>query len=355
MKTEAICSLFGRMPDGTPVVRIVLSHESGIEAAIISYGAAIQQLFVPDGNGRMGNIVLGHDELHHYLAQRDYFGATVGRYANRISAGRFELDGRPYRLSRNDGANSLHGGSDGFDRRSWGLVSYGTDPEPFVVFEVSSPDGDQGFPGELHARVRYSLAPGRKLSVSFEAKADRPTVVNLTHHGFFNLSGPATGNILDHRLTIFADSYLPVSPSLIPLGSPVAVAGTPFDFQTPTAIGTRISMDDVQLERGRGYDHNYCLGVGCEGTPRLAARLYDPLSSRMMEVETDQPGLQFYSGGYLDDSVFINGRTPVGRFGALCLEPQYWPDSPNRKNYPNSVLLPGNVYIHRSSFHFSEI
>lgn len=355
MKTDAIRSEFGRMPDGAPVDRVVLTHESGIEVAVIGYGAAVQMLSVPDGEGRMGNVVLGHDDLSGYLARRDYFGATVGRYANRIASGSFVLEGTRHDLSQNENATTLHGGCDGFDRRNWILDSFGAAPEPFAVFRLFSPDGDQGFPGALDVRVRYGLTDGRTLSMDFEATTDRPTIVNLTHHGFFNLSGPAAGTILDHRLTIFADRYLPVGNDLIPIGTPLPVAGTPFDFRAPVLVGQNIHRQDEQLDRGRGYDHNYCLDPAGAGAPRLAARLHDPASRRVMELETDQPGLQFYAGGFLDETVLLSGRTAMTRHAALCLEPQCWPDSPNRPDFPSAVLKPGETYRHRMALRFATV
>ena len=353
MENGAVRDLFGRMHDGAPVERVVLTHQSGIEAAIITYGAALQSLSVPDRNGRMDNVVLGHDDVASYLDHRNYFGAAVGRYANRIANGRFTIDDAHFQLASNDGPNALHGGDDGFDRRNWRLDAFGTDPEPFAVYSLSSPDRDQGYPGEVRVRLRYSLGRDSSLSLSFEATTNRRTLVNLTHHGFFNLGGAGNGTILDHELTILADAYLPVTASKIPAAGPTAVDGTPFDFLRATAIGARIFQPHPQLEIGRGYDHNYCLSEAKCESPRWVAQLYDPRSGRQMDIETDQPGLQFYGGGHLGDGIPVRDGLVPCRFGALCLEPQTWPDSPNQSGFPTAMLDPGDKYCHTTRFQFS--
>jgi aldose 1-epimerase len=353
MENGAVRDLFGRMADGAPVERVVLTHESGIETAIITYGAAIQSLKAPDRNGRMDNIVLGHDDLASYLDHRNFFGAAIGRFANRIADGRFAIDGALFLVAANDGPNALHGGEDGFDRRNWTLEAFGTEPEPFAVYRLTSADGDQGFPGELCVRLRYSLTGDKSLNLSFEATTDRRTIVNLTHHGFFNLGGAGVGTILDHELTIFADAYLPATPSRIPAAGPTSVDSTPFDFRRPTAIGARIRDQHPQLGIGRGYDHNYCLSEARCELPRLVAQLYDPRSGRQLDLETDQPGVQFYAGGYLGDGIPVTGGRVPSRFGALCLEPQTWPDSPNHSGFPTALLDPGDKYCHSTNFHFS--
>lgn len=353
MENGAVRDLFGRAQCGAPVERVVLTHESGIEAAIITYGAAVQSLRAPDRNGRMDNVVLGHDDLASYLRHRDYFGAAIGRYANRIANGHFTIDGVLFQLATNDGPNALHGGDDGFDRRNWTLEAFGTRPEPFATYRLSSADGDQGYPGEVHVRLRYSLNDDRSLSLSFEATTNRRTIVNLTHHGFFNLGGARSDTILDHELTILADAYLPVTASKIPAAGPTSVENTPFDFRRPTPIGARIDDRHPQLEIGRGYDHNFCLSEAPSESPRLVARLFEPGSGRQMDLETDQPGLQFYAGGYLGGGVAVrDGRVPR-RFGALCLEPQAWPDSPNQSGFPTASLDPHGEYRHSTKFRFS--
>lgn len=341
---------FGSLPDGTRVERVWL-RAAAIEVGIITYGAAIQSLHVPDRAGVLADIVLGHDALRPYRADRRYFGATVGRYANRIARGAFTLDGQDFRLPVNDGPNSLHGGLHGFDRKNWVIESAS---DAAVTLSCISPDGEEGYPGTLTTRVTYTLTAASELTIGFEAVTDAATVVNLTHHGFFNLGGvEAGGDILDHVLTLHADRYLPVDADAIPLGSPAPVAGTPFDFRDPQPIGARIRHSDEQLQRGRGYDHNFCLSDGCLEAPRLAATVAHPGSGRVMELLTDQPGLQFYSGNFLDG-------TAAGKFGrlyrqsdAFCLEPQAWPDTPNRPDYPSARLDPGQTYRHTSIYRFS--
>ncbi len=344
---------FGTMPDGRLVERVRLRGSGGFEVCIVTYGAAIQALFVPDRDGKLADVVLGHDTIEPYLACRRYFGATVGRYANRIAGGAFTLDGMSYSVALNDGPNGLHGGLEGFDRKLWIIEEVGEDPSPFVTLSHVSGDGEEGYPGELRATVTYSVSSGQELSISYSAVTSRPTIVNMTNHSFFNLAGVEAGaSILDHVLSIQADTYLPVDATAIPLGRPENVSGTPFDFRGPRKMGERIREAHGQLALGRGYDHNFCLGGGVSPEPRLAARVEEEAFGRAMELWTDQPGLQFYSGNFLD------GRDQ-GKYGrlyrqsdAFCLEPQKWPDSPNRKEYPTSRLDPGSVYRHTSRYRF---
>ncbi|MDF2984434.1 MAG: Aldose 1-epimerase, partial [Devosia sp.] len=268
---------FGTLSDGRAVERFRLVGEGGFEVAIITHGAAAQALHVPDRDGRVADIVLGHDELAPYEAHRRYFGAAIGRYANRIAGGRFTLDGVPCHVPANNGANALHGGPDGFDRRLWSVEALADGPVPSVTLGLASPDGDQGFPGVLDVRATYALTGPRELSIAFEARTSRPTMVNLTHHGFFNLAGvEAGGDVLGHELTLHADAYLPVDAAAIPVGGPTPVAGTPFDFRNPRLIGARIREAREQLRLGRGYDHNFCLTGGRTAEPRLAARVAHP-------------------------------------------------------------------------------
>ncbi|MCJ8145208.1 galactose mutarotase [Ancylobacter sp. A5.8] len=350
-----VIDLFGLMPDGAPVERIRLRGADGFEVSVLTLGAIIQALHVPDRRGETADIVLGHDTLEPYLRHRRYFGAAVGRYANRIRGGTFSLDRRDCRVPANDGLNALHGGPDGFDRRLWKIEATEGGATPSVTLGLASPDGDQGFPGELRAQITYRVS-GTELSIAFAATTTQPTVVNLTHHGFFNLAGiERSSDVLDHVLTLDAEAYLPVDATAIPLGGPAAVAGTPFDFRTPVAIGARIREGHEQVRLGRGYDHNYCLPGGPSATPRRAARVEHPGSGRVMELLTDQPGLQFYSGNFLDG-------TAEGKFGrlyrqsdAFCLEPQAWPDSPNRPDFPSARLDPGETYRHLSLYRFSTL
>lgn len=342
---------FGALPGGTPVERITLRHDSGFEARVLTFGATLQALLAP-GRAGPADVVLGHDALEGYLARRDFFGATIGRYANRIAGGRFTLDGMAFALPANDGPHTLHGGPEGFDRQLWEVAEAAARPHPYLVLRHFSPEWEGGFPGALETRVTYALTGPAELSVRFSARTTRPTVVNLTNHSFFNLAGG--GTVLDHRLWIGAERYLPVDGTLIPLGEPAPVAGTPFDFRTPHTLGTRLRAPDPQLLRARGYDHNFCLD-GQDGAPRPAARLEDTASGRAMTLLTDQPGLQFYSGNFLDGTVAGKGGMPIRQSDALCLEPQGWPDAPNRPGYPAARLDPGAEYRHHTMYRFEAL
>ena len=346
---------FGRLPDGTVVERVTLHGENGFAVAILPFGATVQALITPDRDGRCDDVVLGHDDLDGYLAQRKFFGATIGRYANRIAGARFVLDGAAIVLEANNGPNALHGGADGFDRKLWQIAELTSDPEPTLVLTRTSPHGEEGYPGQLQTRVTYRVRGPMELSVSYEATCDRPTVLNMTNHSFFNLDGARSGTqILDHRLTIASDHFLAVDATAIPLPErPRSVAGTPFDFRNPVAIGARISMNDEQLRLGRGYDHNYCLAPGTE--LGLAARLEASQSGRVMELYTDPPGLQFYSGNFLDGSTAGKGDRLYRQSDALCLEPHAWPDTPHRPDFPSARLDPGQTYRRSIVYRFSTV
>lgn len=345
--------IFGHLPDGTAIEMVRLHGDNGFEARIIGYGAALQSVFVPDRAGRLADVVLGRDDLEGYLAVRRFLGASVGRYANRIANGRFELDGEHFQLPTNDGANALHGGLSGFDRKPWTVTASGEKPAPFVTLSYVSADGEEGYPGRLTTDITYSISGGMELSVAFSAVTDRPTVVNLTNHSFFNLAGvEAGGDILDHRLAIAADHYLPVTPDGIPLGAPAGVEGTPFDFRDMHRVGARLGDADEQLRIRQGYDHNFCLRGGIAPEPRLAAQVEDPASGRAMELWTDQPGVQFYSGNFLDGTVIGKYGRAHRQFDALCLEPQRYPDTPNHRDYPSARLDPGQTYRHTSLYRF---
>ncbi|KJC61565.1 aldose epimerase [Bradyrhizobium sp. LTSPM299] len=346
---------FGRLPDGSVVERVALRSGNGFEAVVIPFGAALQSLMTPDRDGHCDDIVLGHDDFDGYLAQRKFFGATIGRYANRIAGGRFVLDGAAIALEANNGPNALHGGPQGFDRQLWRIVDVSDSPGPTLVLERASPHGEEGYPGNLETRVTYRVRSATELSVTYEATTDRPTILNLTNHSFFNLDGARSGTqILDHRLTIPSDRFLAVDATAIPLPEPPRqVEGTPFDFRKPTAIGSRIRINDEQLRLGRGYDHNYCLGSGTG--LRLAARLEAPRSGRVMELFTDQPGLQFYSGNFLDGSTSGKGGLLYRQSDALCLEPHAWPDTPNRPDFPSARLDPGQIYRRTIVYRFSTL
>jgi aldose 1-epimerase len=345
--------LFGTLPDGRAVERVVLRGAEGFEARIITFGAGLQALIVPDAEGNCDDILLGYDELADYLAERRFFGATVGRYANRIANARFVLDGETVQLAANSGPNALHGGLDGFDRKLWQITDMRDGTEPYVTLAYTSPHGEEGYPGKLDVQLTYRLTGPAELSLDITARTDRPTIVNLTNHSFFGLDGVAADHgILDHRLTVAADRFLAIDPTAIPLpGPPRAVADTPFDFQNASPVGARIRHDDEQLRNGRGYDHTYCLDNG--GALNLAARLEAPRSGRILELFTDQPGLQVYSGNYLDGTIRGKRGRLYRQSDAICLEPHIWPDAPNRPDFPSARLAPDGVYRHRTVYRFS--
>jgi aldose 1-epimerase len=328
---------FGRLPGGSSVTIYTLKS-SRLEMRVMTYGARVVSIKSPDRNGKMANVALGYDNLEDYLKDtKTYFGAVAGRYANRIANGTFKLEGKKYRLSTNEGTNTLHGGIEGFDRRNW----TGREVANGVELTLVSKDGDQGFPGSLTAQVRYTLQ-GNKVVIRYTANTDKPTVVNLTNHTYFNLLGAGSGTILNERLTIHADKMTPVNSNLIPTGELKSVIGTPFDFNLPEIIGSRISADNEQLKFGRGYDHNWALN-GKEGSLHPAAEVYDPASGRVLREETTEPGLQFYTGNFLDGA--FSG--PGGNYGfrsGLCLESQHFPDSPNQPSFSSTELLPTKTY-----------
>ena len=341
---------FGSLPDGDVVEAITLINARGMSATILTYGASLQALLVPDRDGVPGDVVLGHSSLEPYLAQPQYLGATVGRVANRIAGGQFDLDGVTCRVPPNNGPNALHGGPKGFDKVNWSIARIGADPVS-VTLSHRSPDGDQGFPGLLLATATYRLTDANELQIEYGAETDRPTVVNISNHAYWNLAGEGTGTAMDHRLQIIAEHYLPTDALAIPTGEIRAVEGTAFDFRRPMAIGARVrDAADQQIRFGRGYDHNWVLvpASGC----RRVARLQDPGSGRVMELLSDQPGLQFYSGNFLDGtSVGKSGR--LYRMGdAVALEPQLPPDTPNRPAFGSARLAPGTRYRNRITLRF---
>jgi aldose 1-epimerase len=344
--------VFGTLPDGRAVERVVLHGTGGFEARIMTFGAALQALIVPDRDGFCDDVVLGHDNLAGYVGKRQFFGASVGRYANRIAHGRFVLDGETIQLDTNDGPHALHGGPDGFDRKLWQILDIDEGEQPAVTLYYVSPDGEENYPGRLDVRLTYRLTGPTELSIAFEARTSRPTIVNLTNHSFFNLEGLSSmTDILGHELMIVADAFLAIDDTAIPLPEPPrTVEGTPFDFRNAIAIGARIRADERQLRDSRGYDHNYCLRDGQD--VRLAARVVAPRAGRVLELLTDQPGLQFYSGNYLDGSSGGKGRLHR-QSDAFCLEPQTWPDTPNRPDFPSARLAPDEVYRHYSVYRFS--
>jgi aldose 1-epimerase len=339
-KTKVTSQPYGKMPDGTPVEIYTLS-DGAYEAQIATYGGVLVSFKSPDRNGKVSDVVLGFDNLDGYVANFNgpadaFFGAIIGRYANRIAKGSFTLDGKRYSLPRNNGENTLHGGPHGFNNVVWkGRAIPGG-----VELTYLSKDGEEGFPGNLSAMVRYTLEKG-ELRIEYSATTDKDTVVNLTNHAYFNLGG--SGDILNHQLTLRASRFTPVDAGLIPTGEFKPVEGTPFDFRKATAVGARINVNDEQLHLGHGYDHNWVLDSGGKKFAE-AAEVYDPVSGRVLTVLTDQPGIQFYSGNFLDGSIKGKGGMPYQLHAALCLETQHFPDSPNHPNFPSTELKPGQRY-----------
>jgi aldose 1-epimerase len=344
---------FGALPDGRHAMLYTLANPHGMEVTISSYGAIVVSVKVPDRNGKIADVVLGFDSLDGYLnPQEPYFGAIVGRYGNRIANGRFTLNGAQYTLARNNGENSLHGGIKGFDKQMWLANAVNSDDGPGVELTYLSKDGEEGFPGNLTAKVTYTLTANNELKIDYEATTDKDTVLNLTNHSYFNLAGQGNGDILDHILTIEADRFTPVNAALIPTGELREVAGTPFDFRKATAIGARINDADPQLQAGNGYDHNFVLNRS-GGDLAPAARVTDPKSGRTLVVSTTQPGVQFYTANFLDGTIHGKGGAVYGRRSAFCLETQHFPDSPNQPNFPSVVLKPGEKYHSTTVFKFS--
>lgn len=344
-------SVFGKMPDGQEVHLYTLTNSGGMQVAITNYGARIVSVLAPDRNGKMADVVLGFDNLPDYMKYNTYFGALVGRYANRIGGAKFTLDGKIYHLPVNNGPNSLHGGIKGFDKRFWAAEEV-QGGGPSLAMTYSSKDGEEGYPGNMQAKVVYTLAKDNSLKIDYSATADKDTVINLTNHSYFNLAGEGNGDILKQVLMINSSKITPADATQIPTGKIIDVAGTPFDFRKPTPIGARINEDNQQLKIGKGYDINYILdrkGPGLE----LAARAYDPESGRELEVYTTEPGIQFYSGNFLDGSVHGKGGKAYGSRSAFCLETQHYPDSPNHPDFPTTELKPGRTFHEVTIFKFS--
>jgi aldose 1-epimerase len=337
-------SFFGTTPEGDSVMLYTLKNEMEYVVKIINYGGIITEILTPDRNGRMGNIVLGYDHLEQYLAPHPHFGALIGRYANRIARAQFTLDGVTYHLPANNGPNCLHGGNRGFDLRIWDAEVISCEERAALKLTYISPDGEEGFPGTMTTTVTYELFMD-KLFITYEAETDKATVVNLTNHSYFNLAGE--GTILDHVLYINASKYTPVDDQLIPTGELANVEGTPFDFRKPHVIGDRIAETGGNPV---GYDHNFVLDKE-PGEKVLAAKLMDPKTGRFLEVTTTEPGLQFYTGNFLDGSLESNGFTFVKHSG-LCLETQHFPDSPNQPDFPSTVLRPGEKFVSQTIFRF---
>ncbi|MDM7955201.1 aldose epimerase family protein [Blastomonas sp.] len=338
----------GTLADGTVIEAVTLTGANRVSARIISFGATLQSLTAPDRNGELADVLLGFDDAADYVAKPNYFGVTVGRFANRIDQGRFVLDGKTYQVSQNNKGNSLHGGEVGFDRRLWRIIALTQGKRASVTLALTSADGDQGYPGEVEAQVTYTLDDAGQLTISFDATTDRPTVINMTNHAIFNLAGEgAPGGALGHLLTIPASAITPVSATLIPTGALRPVAGTAFDFRTPQTLDSRIRDGrDEQIAFGRGYDHNFALDKGLTGTPQPAARLEDPVSGRVLEVLTTEPGVQLYTGNFLDGTVPGKGGRLYRMGDGIALEPQKFPDAPNHPKFASARVDPGTPYRH---------
>jgi aldose 1-epimerase len=326
------------------VQRYTLTNGRGMRVRILTYGGILQTIEVPDRHGRRANVTLGFDNLADYVAKSPYFGCITGRYANRIALGKFTLDGHEYTLPINNPPNSLHGGTVGFDKHIWATTPFRHGNEVGLVMRYTSPNGDQGYPGTLRTTVRYTLTADNGIRMDYRATTDAPTIVNLTNHAYWNLAGEGSSDIYDHRLFLNASRYTPVDPTLIPTGAIDPVAGTPMDFRRPTAIGARIRNGFEQLVIGRGYDHNWVLDRRNSTSLVLAARVVEPRSGRVLSVLTDEPGIQFYSGNFLDGTLVGTSGRMYRQGDGFALETQHYPDSPNHPNFPSTVLRPGEVY-----------
>ncbi|WP_249126146.1 aldose epimerase family protein [Streptomyces sp. A2-16] len=336
-------TLFGRLADGTEVDRWSLEN-GGTRLKVLSYGGVVQSLEIPDREGRYANVTAGFDNIEDYVARTPYFGALIGRYGNRIAKGRFTLDGKSHQLSVNDGVNSLHGGTQGFDKRVWHVEPFTKGSDVGLHLYCTSVDGEMGYPGTLEVKVTYTLTRHGDWRIDYEATTDKATVVNLTSHVYWNLGGEGTGTIEDHELRIAASRYTPTDSGLIPTGEPAEVAGTPFDFRKGKAIGRDIRTGHPQLVIAKGFDHNWVLDKGITAEPEHVASLRDPHSGRTLKIATSEPGLQFYSGNFLDGTLVGPSGHTYRQGDALCLETQHFPDSPNHPSFPSTVLRPGQQH-----------
>jgi len=343
---------FGKTPDGQAVDVYTLKNSKGAEARIMTYGGVVLSLKMPDKNGQFGDVVLGCNKLEDYTKTPPppYFGALIGRYGNRIGKATFTLDGKTYALAANNNGNTLHGGNKGFDKVVWTGAGKDTPAGPALVLNYTSKDGEEGYPGTLKVTATYTLTDRNELRIDFTATTDKDTVVNLTHHSYFNLAGK--GDILGHIVTIPADNITPVDAGLIPLGNLQAVDGTPFDFRKPMAIGARIDADNAQLKLGPGYDHNWVINKKM-GELSLMAHVSEPTTGRVMEVWSTEPALQFYSGNFLDGTITGKGGWVYQKHAAFCMEPQHYPDSPNKPQFPSTELKPGETYKNTIIYRFS--
>jgi aldose 1-epimerase len=348
--------VFGTLADGTEIDIYTLTNSLGMEVTVLTYGGILQSIKVPDRRGRLANVTLGFDNLEDYVERNDpYFGAIIGRYGNRIGGGTFTLDGVTYQLATNNGPNHLHGGNVGFDKRVWTVTDTFTDSSSAgIELSYTSPDGEEGYPGTLETTVTYTLTNKNEIRMDYFATTDAPTHVNLTNHAYWNLAGEGTGSILGHKLELNASHFTPVDETLIPTGEIRSVEGTPMDFREPTEIGLRIRENDEQLLHGLGYDHNWVLDREGDGL-ELAAQLSHRESGRVLSIFTTEPGIQFYSGNFLDGSLIGTGGQAYRQSDGLALETQHFPDSPNKPNFPSTVLRPGEVYETTTIYQFSPL
>jgi aldose 1-epimerase len=344
---------FGKTADGQNIDLYTLRNAHGVEARITNYGGILVSLKVPDRNGKFDDVVLGFNDLDTYLTKNNpYFGAIIGRYGNRIAKGQFTLNGVEYKLAVNNGENHLHGGIKGFDKVVWTGREMKTNAGPAVVLTYLSKDGEEGYPGNLNVRVVYTLTNNNEIKIDYSATTDKDTVTNLTHHSYFNLAGEGNGDILNHLVTINANRFVPTDAGSIPTGELRKVAGTPFDFLKPMAIGARINQDDEQLKLGNGYDHTWVIN-GRAGTMRLAATAYEPGSGRVLQVWTTEPGVQFYTGNFLDGTLTGKSGKVYARRNGFCFETQHFPDSPNQPSFPTTTLRKGQTYKSTTIYRFS--
>jgi aldose 1-epimerase len=341
---------FGKLQDGREVTLYTLTNGNGIVMSVMNYGGIITHLITPDRNGNKEDIVLGFDSLSQYVTANPFFGCLVGRYGNRIAKGSFKLDGQTYTLAKNNDENHLHGGPNGFDKAFWDIEVLSREENPALKLTYLSKDMEEGYPGNLNVEVTYTLTENNELKIDYKATTDKKTIVNLTNHTYFNLTGGAKRDILDHELSIAADRFVPVNASLIPTGELKPVDGTPFDFRTPTAIGARIDANDTQIKNGIGYDHCWVFNQPAD-TSRPMATAFDPSTGRLLEMTTTEPGVQFYSGNFLNGQAKGKGVTYNRRFG-FCLETEHFPDSPNQPSFPSVVLSPGETYQTTTTYKF---
>ena len=343
---------FGKTADGQEVQLFTLTNKNGVEARITNFGGIIVSLKTPDRKGQLADIVLGYDDVKGYEGDTAFFGALIGRYGNRIAKGQFVLNGKTYQIPLNDGPNALHGGPNAFNKKVWTAKDVSTHSTPMLQLTYLSKDGENGFPGNLNVQVTYSLTSNNELRIDYAATTDKDTVLNLTNHSYFNLKGAGEGDILQHEVRLNANKFTPVDATLIPTGELKPVQGTPFDFRKSTAIGARIDSDDQQLKYGWGYDHNWVLNGMGAGQLVIAARVHEATTGRVLEVLTDQPGVQFYTGNHMDGTIRGKGGKVYPKRGGLCLETQHYPDSPNLPAFPSTELKPGEKFHSTTIYKF---